>query len=450
MSESQDPSAERSAAAGPVQSQRTMPRRAVVVGIAAGAATVLGGAAYLAYALTPKERFYPRPPILTYTGHGLARDAAWSPDGTRGASTGWPYGGGTAPRAVHVWDATTGKRLLLCTLEDAATGRAPAGVVWSADGGRLLAIIEGPVSSALDRVQEWDAVTGQRVRSIPVRRTATVWAMNDRYLAVATQVAPQQAGAQRGALMGALTPSTPAPAATPTQPPTPSPPAHSTPTPPATLTPARPTPIPSPRDVIEVWELATGRLVAALDPDVPSANNSIANLVWAPESSKLAVFRSAWSPGQSSNAWQFWDAPAGKELQTIGIPTGEYDALAWSRDGKSLALGSGVYDVETGRRMATYRVDGYLYGQAWTPDGRRIAVWVRTGTGLYATKYDVISLVEASSGRQIAIYNGGESDPEVGPVGRPSPMAWSPDGKHLLVVRRGVEVWRLAWTIHGV
>jgi WD40 repeat protein len=419
-----------------------MPRRAVVVGgIAAGAVTVLGGAAYLAFALTPKERFYPRPPILAYTGQELARDAAWSPDGTRVASTGSPYGAGTAPRAVHVWDATSGKRLLICTLEDAATGLSPAGVVWSADGGHLLAVIEGPVNSAIDRVQVWDAVTGQRVRSIPVRRNAIVWAMNDRYLAVATQAAPQQAAAQRGALMGALTSPTPAPPATLT--PAPSPPVHSTPTPPATPTYALPTPIPPPRDVIEVWELATGRLVAALDPDVPSANNSIANMVWAPESSKLAVFRSAWSPGQSSNAWQFWDAPAGKELQSIGIPTGEYDALAWSRDGHSLALGSGVYDVETGLRTATFQVDGYLYGQAWAPDRRRIAVWFRTGTGLYATKYDVIALVEAASGRQIAIYNGGESDPEVGLVGRPSPMAWSPDGTHLLVVRRDVEVWRL-------
>lgn len=142
MSESQDPSADQSAAAGPVRSRRTMSRRAVVVGgITAGAVTVLGGAAYLAYTLTPKERFYPRPPILTYTGHGLAQDAAWSPDGTRVASTGSPYGRGTAPRAVHVWDATTGKRLLICSLEDVATGLAPAGVVWSADGSHLLAVV---------------------------------------------------------------------------------------------------------------------------------------------------------------------------------------------------------------------------------------------------------------------------------------------------------------------
>jgi WD40 repeat protein len=445
MSESRDPSADQSAAASPVRPQRTLTRRAVVVGgIAAGAVTVLGGAAYLAYTVTPKERFYPRPPILTYTGHGLARDAAWSPDGTRVASTGVE---GIDPRAVHVWDATTGKRLLLCTLEEAAPDLFPKGVVWSADGGRLLAIVEGPFIAALDgfaldRVQEWDAATGQRVRSIPVRRTATVWAMNDRYLAVATRVAPQQAAAQRGALMGALIPATPAPPATPTQPPTPTP--SATLTPPATLTPALPTPIPSPRYIIEVWELATGRLVATLHPDVPSAYSSIENLVWAPESSTLAVSTLAIGPGQTSNAWQIWDAPAGKRIQTIGIPSGDYEVLAWSRDGMSLALGGGVTDVATGRRTASYRPEGFLLAQAWAPDGRRIAVWFRTGTGLYSTKYDVIAVIEASSGRQIAIYNGGVSETPVESFPGPSPMAWSPDGKHLLVVRSGeVEVWQV-------
>jgi hypothetical protein len=61
---------------------------------------------------------------------------------------------------------------------------------------------------------------------------------------------------------------------------------------------------------------------------------------------------------------------------------------------------------------------------------------------LYATKYDVISLIEVSSGRQIAIYNDGVSETPVEPFPGPSPMAWSPDGKHLLVVRSGaVEVW---------
>jgi len=184
---------------------------------------------------------------------------------------------------------------------------------------------------------------------------------------------------------------------------------------------------------------------AALNPNVPSAYNLIEKMAWAPESGKLTVSTSASGPGLSSNAWQIWDAPAGKEIQTITIPTREYHVIAWSHDGKSIALGTSVYDVETGRRMATYTVDGYLYyAQAWSPDGSRIAVWTRTGAaGLYTTKYDVISIIEASSGRQIAKYDGGESDPTVGLLVGQSRMAWSPDGKKLLVVRKGVEIWRV-------
>jgi WD40 repeat protein len=417
-----------------------MSRRAVMLGIAAGAVTALGGAACLAYIVTPKERFDPRPPILTYTSHGFAWDAAWSPDGTRVASIGWPFGGSTYPRAVHFWDATTGNRLLICTLDDAATGRTPAGVVWSVDGRRLLATVEGPVSSTVDRVQVWDATTGQQVRSMSVRRTATAWAMNDRYLAVATP-SPQAAKQQAAVPMAALISPTPAPLSTPTS--EPSPPVHSTPAPLSTPTPAPPTPIPSPRDVIEIWDLATGGLVAVLDPDVSSAYSSIQKMVWAPASSKLAVSISASGAQRSSNAWHIWDASAGKEMRTIERPTQEYDVIAWSRDGKSLTLGTAVYDVETGRRTATYMVEGYIYAQAWAPDGRRIAVWARTGTGLFTTKYDVISIIEASSGRRLAMYDGGESNLAVGPLGGPSRLAWSLDGKQLLVVRKGVEVWRL-------
>jgi WD40 repeat protein len=304
-------------------------------------------------------------------------------------------------------------------------------VVWSADGERLLAVVEGPASTVIDRVQVWDVATGQRVHSIMVQRTATAWAMNEQYLAVATQAAQQQGTARLSTLLGApISPTlslTPTPGATPTPPPTPAPPA----------------PSPSAREVIEVWELTTGSLVAVLDPEVPAAHGAIQTMVWAPDSSKLAAFISPFGAAPPRRAWHIWDAPAGKALQTIGIPPQEYAVLAWSRDGQSLALGTGVYALETGRRSASYTAKGYLYAQAWAPDGRRFAVWERTGVGLYATKYDVISIIEASSGRQIALYDGGVSDTSVGPVDGQSRMAWSPDGHHLLVVRRAVEVWRL-------
>lgn len=412
--------------APPRERQRTISRRAVVVGIAAGAIAVLGGGAYLAYTLIPREHFDPLPPILTYTAHSLARDAAWSPDGTRVASIGWPYGGAD-PQAVHVWDATTGKRLLLCALDGAAAGLSPAGVVWSADGARLLALVTGSAITTIDRVQVWDAATGQPVRSISVRRTATTWALNERYLALATQVSPE--GAAR---RGMPTSATPTPPATPKPPPSPTP--SATPVPPPTAL---------PYVVVEVWDLTTGNVVATLAPGAPSEYIVVQKMVWATNSSTLAVAATSMTPGQSGNECHLWDATTGKELLTIAIPSQEFDVIAWSRDGRSLAMGTTAFAAATGQRTATYPVGGYLEALAWAPNGARIAVWVRTGTGLYSTKYDVIALTDVPSGRQIAIYNDGPNTLGVGPLGGQSRLAWSPDGKRLLVLRTGVEVWNL-------
>lgn len=430
-------SAEAAEASNPRTPQRRISRRVALGALAAGAATTLGGAAYLTYALTSTRQFSPRPPILTYTGHDFARAAAWSPDGTRIASTGWPNGGNADSSAVHIWDATTGKRLLVCALESTAIGLTPAGVVWSSDGAQVLAAVVRSSSSDIESVRVWDAATGQRVRRIPAPPTATTWAMNERYVAMVTQATRRQGTAQMSAwlLPTPTLPATPAP--------TPSPPGRSTPMPPATSTSAPPTPNPVPPAVIEIWELTTGSSIATLDPPAPPTYGAIEQMVWAPEGSKLAISVSPVGPAPSQAAWQIWDASARKELQTFGIPSQEYEVVAWSRDGKSLALGTTVADVATGRRTATYTAEGYLYAQAWAPDGKHIAAWDRTGTGLYATKYDAISIIDTSSGRRIATYNGGKTETAVTPPGGQPLMAWSPDGKRLLVVRQSVEVWAL-------
>lgn len=390
------------------QPTHTMSRRTLVVGIAAGAIATVGGGAYLAYALSRREQYDPLPPIVAYMGHNLAIDAAWSPDGMRVASVGWPNDGDANPHAVHVWDATTGKRLLLCVVKDAAAGLPLAGVVWSADGSHLLAVVKGATQADIERVQVWDAATGQPIRSLAVRRNAVTWAMNERYLAVATQVPPPPAAARRGALV-AVTP-------TPTAAPTPTPAA--TPTPPP-----QPTPIPLPSDVIEVWDLTTGDVVATLAPDDPSTSIPVQKMEWVPNNATLAVVASSFAPGQSIQECQIWDVATQRELRAIPIPAQEYGVVAWSRDGQSLALGINIFEVETGRNTSTYPVGGYLEALAWTPDARRIAMWARTGTGLFSRKYDVISLVDVLSGRGTATYNDGESEAAGGQPAGQSRMA---------------------------
>ncbi|HEX4716859.1 MAG TPA: WD40 repeat domain-containing protein [Ktedonobacteraceae bacterium] len=388
---------------------------AITAGIGIVTLPVMVGAVDLAYQKLFNSSLDPHH-LLTYSGHEQATDASWSPDGTRVASTGWDA-------AVQVWDATTGKKLLSCTLEKTVTGVSPLGVVWSANGKYLFAFfgeytLLSPESNRSEKrivgiVQVWDAVTGQRVRSIPIMQPTTItgpyndtvsldpqpnlmtWALNEQYLAVA--ISRRNAANTRDDI------------------------------------------------VIEIWDLATGSKVSLLDPasppisppgnstPIPSALYSVVKMVWAHDSGKLAVS----TTGQSNNMCQVWDALVGKKMHTFPVVYQADDIIAWSLDGRSIALGTAIYDAETGRRGATYWLEGSLTSQGWSPNGKDLAVSTERGTGLYAPTYGTLSLIDASSGKQIAQYDEGQVD-----RGSFKKTTWSPSGKDFLVVRKGIEIWR--------
>jgi WD40 repeat protein len=112
--------------------------------------------------------------------------------------------------------------------------------------------------------------------------------------------------------------------------------------------------------------------------------------------------------------------------------------LAWSQDARSLAVGNVLYEVATGRQIATYPPAGTLVSQAWSPDGRRLAVSTYSGTGLYSSKDSVLSLIDSATGRLIARYDQGDNPSTLGSKS----LVWSPNGQELLVVRNGIEIWR--------
>jgi WD40 repeat protein len=160
-------------------------------------------------------------------------------------------------------------------------------------------------------------------------------------------------------------------------------------------------------------------------------------LVWAPHSGNLAVFM--FKP--QGNLWKLWDATAGKPTRTFPLGGGDGTILAWSPDAKSLAAGNVLYDVATGRQIATYPPAGTLVAQAWSPDGKRLAVswYAATLPGLYTPRYSVLSLINTATGTVIAQYDQGENSAILGD----RTLAWSPDGRELLVVRDGAEIWRM-------
>ncbi len=146
--------------------------------------------------------------------------------------------------------------------------------------------------------------------------------------------------------------------------------------------------------------------------------------------------------------WQIWDVPTGQKIHSISIPAAQQ--VAWLPDGKSIASGLAVYDVETGKRLAAYSLDGYGGTAdlvAWSPDGKLIAASSYMnghfspffGTLLAAVSdtygSNILFILDASNGRQVAKYDEGED--------KPGNLVWSPDGNSLLLVRSDIEVWRI-------
>lgn len=113
--------------------------------------------------------------------------------------------------------------------------------------------------------------------------------------------------------------------------------------------------------------------------------------------------------------------------RTPGRPT----ALAWTHDGKRLVVlsgsGLGVYD-RSGRPLFVKRLSGAA-ALALSPRGRRAAV---TMPGRGGTR--VLTVPLAPGARARALLTG---------LGRVDGIAWSPDGRRLLVASRDTDQWLL-------
>lgn len=373
-------------------------RRILLWGVATGAVALATGG-YLAYREYLAHRRLTDPHILTYAKSDGAVDAAWSPDGMRVASVSEDDGG-----AVQIWNATTGKKLATYTLELPVQGRFPVPlldesdpggtrVVWFADGKHVLAFVG---SEEKQMVQVWNAASGARVHSFPVTQPLTLavnegnqpkmtaWALNERYLAVAKTVL-----------------------------------------------------LPQRKTFVEVWDIAAGSTISTLEIHGPDSGvpfgrvSGVDSMVWVPNGKKLALCYST----EKGVIYEIWDAPAGKRMPAFRVVVASLHTMAWLPNGTFLAVGTVIWDGETGRRVAASTVEGAA--QAWSPDGKHLAVYSVTRRGFFPLLYGTISIIDASSGRQIAQYDEGE----VGIGGRN--MAWSPNGKDLLVLNGQIVLWKM-------
>jgi WD40 repeat protein len=170
-------------------------------------------------------------------------------------------------------------------------------------------------------------------------------------------------------------------------------------------------------DTTRLWEADTGRLLRRIP-----AGRIVA---WSPLGSILAQLR--------GHELGLWDATKEQYLHTIQV-AGQGQALAWSPDGKTIAVGiddksARLWDVASGKE--THKLEGHdgthVRGIAWSPDSKRLVTVAQGGGGRGFYVWD------AATGKlqqQFAV------EAPVDLMMFPT-VAWSPDGKAVVLGRNG-------------
>jgi WD40 repeat protein len=112
----------------------------------------------------------------------------------------------------------------------------------------------------------------------------------------------------------------------------------------------------------------TGELVW----DLGVSGGFVWSVAWSPEGRRLAV-------GEGHGGARVWDAVTGELVWDLGLPGGFVRPVAWSPDGRQLAGGSDsgrvrVWDAVTGEPFRDLDSSGGpVWSVAWSPDGSRLA-----------------------------------------------------------------------------
>jgi WD40 repeat protein len=150
----------------------------------------------------------------------------------------------------------------------------------------------------------------------------------------------------------------------------------------------------------------------------PEHSGPYKSLIWSPDGNRLVS-------SSGDRAIRLWDIASGKELLRLECASAgdRCPAVAWSPDGKTLAVGGihgksiGVVDALTGKDI--FHLTGHQYAAtvlAWSPDGKKLASQAGDGTVRLwnlATKQEILQL----KGHEVFSLS--------------LALAWSPDGKIL-------------------
>jgi len=170
---------------------------------------------------------------------------------------------------------------------------------------------------------------------------------------------------------------------------------------------------------IRLWDPATGQQTALLKAEVAPPNLDRNPLVaYNSDGSRIV----AYAPEEGGGTSRLWDATTGKEIAVLGKWQEGTVPIAFSTDGKRVAVGSKEYvhlcDAVTGRRIAVLGPHAkQVMHLACSPDGKRIASATAEGA-------NVIHLWDGENGKEVAVLRGHTGDVNA--------VLFSPDGARLV------------------
>jgi WD40 repeat protein len=330
---------------------------------------------------------------------------AWSPDGTRLATSQGPSGRPT------VWDAATGKEAVVLEWGDIYAESFARSIAWSPDGTQL-------ACAYLGWLPIWDAATGKRRLMIHVSdqtHWSVAWASDSKRLASAgddkdIRILDTKTGKLALILKG-----------------------HTG------------------RVIAMAWSHDGTRLACADTQGELKIRDVTAGKAVLGITAKSGMIRAvSWSPDDRrlfpagvNGSLQVWDTTTGKLLDFgVPYPFGDFQSGAWSPDGKRLAFGTNdgevrINDAATGKALSTLRGHSDAVPcVAWSPDGTRLASASNDGTVKVWDPSQPDHLLNRAPRTEVGASNSA----------RLHAVSWSPNGKRLASAdyQGTVKVWNAA------